>query len=68
MTVFEKIKSMSVDELAEMLGGKDTDEILCSCCNPAYCEHYHEDGSCAGFKQLGDSACVPATKNGLKAR
>lgn len=64
LTNFERVKSMSVDELAEFIENED---LLFAYCNPKYCEGYEKDGSCKAIKVGEKSCCVKAAKNWLES-
>ena len=44
MTNYEKIQSMSVEELAEMFDLWE--DVVCLPCNPKYCDAWNADGTC----------------------
>lgn len=58
MTNYEKIKAMSVEEMAEFLGFFNTEEDICSLSNPKmgadYCAH-HNCSDCALKYLQGES-------------
>ena len=65
MTNFEKIKNMSIDEMAEYFGGDEVEEtFICASCRPEYCKHCREDGFCSAE---GHNRCVPAVKKWLES-
>lgn len=64
LTNFERIKSMSVDELAEFLENEDR---LLEYCKPKYCKHYESDGSCKAIREGDTECCVKAAKNWLES-
>ena len=65
MTNFEKIKNMSVDEMAELIGGDEADRaLLGAACRPEYCKYFCDDGF---FLAKGDNICVPAVKKWLES-
>lgn len=65
MTIFERIKAMSFEELAEQIGALDADEVILDAfCSAEFCEHYRDDGLCAG---KGNKRCVPAAKKWLES-
>lgn len=65
MTNFEKIKNMSVEEMAEFIGGDDVeDTLLNAACSSEYCKHFRDDGLCLAE---GDNTCVPAVKKWLES-
>lgn len=65
MTNFEKIKNMSVDEMAELIGGDEAEEtLLCAACRHEYCKHFRDDGLCPA---VGHNKCVPAVKKWLES-
>ena len=64
LTNFERIKSMSVDELAEFIENEDN---LYKFCNKKYCDVYAEDGSCKAIKAGEKGYCVKAAKNWLES-
>ena len=65
MTNYDRIKAMSIDEMAEYFGGDAAEEyLLCASCRPEYCKHYREYGFCHAE---GHNKCVPAMKNWLES-
>ena len=65
MTNFEKIKSMSIDEMALFIGGDNAEEdLLCVYCNGKYCEHCEPDGAC---RASGPDRCMRAAKKWLES-
>ncbi len=62
MTNFEKIKSMTVEEMADMFD--NIDNILCDSCSPKYCEGF-SDFCCNSENK--ENYCHKATLNWLNA-
>lgn len=63
MTNFERIKAMSVEELAVTLA--DGDKIVFAYCTQEHCEHYQEDGwHCSA---QGENRCVAAVTHWLNS-
>lgn len=63
MTNFEKIKSMTVEELAYMID--NIDDIACAMCNPKYCKGYIDDIHCPAENRK--KYCHNATLNYLES-
>ena len=62
ITNYERIKSMSLDEMAEFFGaGMGADSV--EACSPDYCPYY-DDGHCSG---KGPDRCVEAYKAWLES-
>lgn len=63
MTNFERIKAMSVEELAATLA--DSDEITFVYCGAEHCEHYQEDGWVCSSQS--ENRCVAAVLHWLNS-
>ena len=63
VTNFERIKNMTVEELAYMLD--NIDDTLCAMCNPKYCKGYIDDIHCPAENRR--EHCHNATVNYLKS-
>ena len=61
-TIYEKITSMSVKELAAFIEGLDNEFPACS---KEFCEDYQGDGHCTAHKTGG---CIKATENWLNSK
>ena len=57
MTRLEKIRAMSVEELAEYLIYLWDEAPYCK---KLYCPYWQEDGTCPGWQAEGDAACNAA--------
>ena len=63
MTNYEKIRAMSVEEMAAVLANED--KIVFSYCSSEHCEHYPEDDLlCSG---QGENKCVAAVLHWLNS-
>lgn len=62
MTQFEKIKSMSIEEMAVFL---EDDDTLYQFCRSKYCPHHKADGTCTAYKNKMKAPCVEAAKQWL---
>ena len=63
MTNFERIKAMSVEELAVTLA--DGDKIVFAYCTQEHCEHYQKDGWLCSAQ--GENRCVAAVTHWLNS-
>ena len=61
MNWYEKIKAMSLDEMAEFLGTSKHEDFICLSCEN--CVYKQDDGFCGAAKaDCLDSACTAAMK------
>lgn len=45
MTNYERIKNLSVEEMADLIDNAE-EKLLCPPCSPKYCDGYAENGIC----------------------
>lgn len=63
ITNYERIKNMSLDEMARFFGaGMGAD--FASACSPEFCPNYYDDGGCSG---KGPDRCVEAYAHWLES-
>lgn len=55
MTNYERIKNMSLEEMADVL---DNDDIQCKPCDPKYCKGYTDGVSCTNHDKYCHAATV----------
>ena len=65
LTNYEKIKSMSVDEMAEFL--EDEDNLATQYCNKKCCVYFEDNGDCKAYKAVKRNSCVQAVKQWLES-
>ena len=64
LTNFEKIKSMSIEEMAEFIENEDN---VFQFCRKEYCYYHKENGDCEAFKNGIKGGCVEAAIKWLKS-
>ena len=62
MTNYEKIRAMSVEEMAAMIDG--CDELIAQTCHPRYCDAQRDGGCCA---RISEEQCHLATLKWLNS-
>ena len=62
MTNYEKIRAMSVEEMAGMIDGLD--DLIIQTCNPRYCDACNANGRCT---QVSEEHCHLATLKWLNS-
>lgn len=65
ITNYDRIKSMSIDELAEFL--EDEDNLATQYCNKNCCIHFEDNGDCKAYKAVKRNSCVQAVKQWLES-
>ena len=65
ITNYDRIKSMSVDELAEFL--EDEDNLATQYCNKNCCVHFEGNGDCKADRTVKRNSCVQAVKQWLES-
>lgn len=64
MTNYDRIKSMSVEEMATMIDNGE-DELICAPCNPKYCDGYGDGEICTA--ENSRKRCHAATVKWLES-
>ena len=63
MTNYDRIKTMSMEEMADMID--NIEDIACKPCSPKYCDEYAENGLCPTDNQI--KYCHAATVKRLES-